>query len=141
VKYVSPSEALHALSNDRLARAEFIESLIKTARGRFLPEADGRLLTTVVFDKAAEELGGKELQVDVAVKTFAVDALDRLQQTVDTGNLEFRGEFEAIEIPADDWGDATIERRLAGLTGWNGRAVQIYIRPDRKFDRLLIDVH
>jgi hypothetical protein len=141
VKYVFPSEALHALNNDRLARAEFVQSLIKTARGRFLREVDGRLMTTVVFDKATEESGGGELQVDVAVKKFAVDALDRLQQTVDNGNLEFRGEFETIEIPADNWGGATVERRLFGLTGWKGRAALLYIRPDNELDRLLIDVH
>jgi hypothetical protein len=127
---------LHALNDDRGVRAAFVENLIKAIHGRFLPEVDGYRLTTIVFGKVTEEL-----QVAVAVRAFAADAIDHLQRAVDSGTLEFRADFEKIETPGVDWGGATIERRLIGLSGWDGRAVVLYIRPNDELDRLRIDIH
>jgi hypothetical protein len=129
------------LNADCRARADFVGKLPKLARGPNLRDVDGCLLTSVVFNKVTDEKMGEELQVDLAVKVFAADAVDRLQRTLDSGGLQFRADFEEIELTTDEWGDAALERPLVGLSGWDGRAVVLYIRPDGQLDRLRIEIH
>ena len=136
-----PNEALYVLNGDRRARDDFVHKLAELARGPNLRQVDGRLLTTVVFDKEVEEQKVAELQVDVAVKLFAVDAVVRLQRALDSGSLDFRADFEKVETTPDDWNDFGAEPRLIGLSGWDGRAVLVYIRPDDELDRLRVELH
>jgi len=136
-----PNEALYVLNGDRCARDDFIHKLAELVRGPNLRQVDGRLLTTVVFDKEVEEQKVAELQVDVAVKLFAADAVVRLQRALDSGSLNFRADFEKVETTADDWSDFGAEARLIGLSGWDGRAVLLYIRPDDELDRLRVEIH
>jgi hypothetical protein len=132
---------LHALNDDCRARVDFVGRLPKLARGPNLRDVDGCLLTSVVFNKVTDEQTVEELQVDVAVKVFAADAVDRLQRTLDSGGLQFRADFEEIALSADGWGEAIAEQQLIGLSGWDGRAVLLYIRPDGELDRLRIEIH
>jgi hypothetical protein len=55
--------------------------------------------------------------------------------------LNFRADFEKVETTADDWSDFGAEARLIGLSGWDGRAVLLYIRPDDELDRLRVEIH
>ena len=59
----------------------------------------------------------------------------------DRHGLNFRADFEKVETTADDWSDFGAEARLIGLSGWDGRAVLLYIRPDDELDRLRVEIH
>jgi hypothetical protein len=141
MRYVSPNEVLHALNDDPSARADFVGRLPKLIRGPYLRNVDGYLLTCLVFNKVTGEQTVEELQVDVAAKVFAAGAVDRVQRALDCGALQFRADFEEIELIADEWDDVVVERPLIGLSGWDGRAVVLYIRPDDELDRLRVEFH
>jgi len=139
---LNANEALYVLNGDRRARNDFTHNLAETIGGRDLRKVGDRLLTTIVFDKQIEGQEAAELQVDVAVKVVADDAVGRLQRALDNGSLAFRAEFEAVKPTDDDWGAFAAEpRRLSALSGWDGRWAVLYIRSDFGFDRLGVEIH
>ena len=85
---------------------------------------------------APASLASGDTSSNVVRPLLGIGADYKLSETVD-----FRADFEKVETTTDDWNDFGAEPRLIGLSGWDGRAVLVYIRPDDELDRLRVELH
>ncbi len=134
MRWLSPSNALQVLGDDRRARSDFVSSVARLVQDPDWPKAGELLLMTIVFDHDASEE-----QVDIAVKICNEKAVSNLVDGVTGGFLRYQGEFAEVENVGEAAGVPT-QKRLVALAGWKNRYAVIRISLDLGHNRLGVEI-